>query len=55
VLILALPKLSLATLAILIGISFLVRGVFAVVRGVGIRRTAGKAADVAEDATAVTA
>lgn len=55
VLILALPKLSLATLAILIGISFLVRGVFAVVRGIGIRRTAGKAADVAEDASAVTA
>src|SRR3954454_9629323 len=55
VLILALPKLSLATLAILIGISFLARGVFSVVRGIGIRRSAGKAGDVAEDATAVTA
>jgi uncharacterized membrane protein HdeD (DUF308 family) len=55
VLILALPELSLATLAILIGISFLVRGVFSVVRGIAIRRTAGKAEDVAEDASAVTA
>jgi uncharacterized membrane protein HdeD (DUF308 family) len=55
VLILALPKLSLATLAILVGISFVVRGVFSVVRGIGIRRTAGKAADVAEDVSAITA
>jgi uncharacterized membrane protein HdeD (DUF308 family) len=50
VLILALPKLSLATLAILVGISFIVRGVFSVVRGIAIRRGADKVADVAEEA-----
>jgi uncharacterized membrane protein HdeD (DUF308 family) len=37
-LILALPKLTLGTLAILVGISFLARGVVLVVRGVGLRR-----------------
>jgi uncharacterized membrane protein HdeD (DUF308 family) len=40
ILILALPKLSLGTLAILVGISFLVQGVFSVVRGIGLRRAA---------------
>jgi uncharacterized membrane protein HdeD (DUF308 family) len=44
-LILALPKLTLGTLALLVGISFLVRGVIMVVTGVGLRRagnTAGR-------------
>jgi uncharacterized membrane protein HdeD (DUF308 family) len=40
VLVLALPKLSLGTLAILVGIAFLIRGVFSIVRGVGLRRAA---------------
>ena len=39
-LILALPKLSLGTLAILVGIAFLIRGVISVVRGVALRRAA---------------
>jgi uncharacterized membrane protein HdeD (DUF308 family) len=38
ILILALPELSLGTLAVLIGIAFLVRGTFAVVSGVRLRR-----------------
>jgi uncharacterized membrane protein HdeD (DUF308 family) len=37
-LILALPELSLGTLAILVGIAFIVRGVVAVVRGIVLRR-----------------
>jgi uncharacterized membrane protein HdeD (DUF308 family) len=37
-LILALPKLSLGTLAVLIGLAFLARGVFCIVRGVQVRR-----------------
>jgi uncharacterized membrane protein HdeD (DUF308 family) len=36
-LILALPKLTLGTLAVLIGIAFIVRGVLSVVRGVQLR------------------
>ena len=39
-LILSLPELSLKTLAILIGISFIVRGAVSVVRGLGLRRAA---------------
>jgi uncharacterized membrane protein HdeD (DUF308 family) len=42
-LILALPELTLGTLAILVGVSFLVRGVILLVRGVGLRRAAGTA------------
>ena len=38
-LILALPDVSLKTLALLIGIAFIVRGVLSVVRGVALRRT----------------
>jgi uncharacterized membrane protein HdeD (DUF308 family) len=41
VLILALPKLSLGTLAILVGIAFLIRGIVAVIGGIGLRRAAG--------------
>jgi uncharacterized membrane protein HdeD (DUF308 family) len=37
-LILALPKLSLGTLAVLIGIAFLIRGVVCIVRGVQVRK-----------------
>jgi uncharacterized membrane protein HdeD (DUF308 family) len=37
-LILALPKLSLGTLAVLIGLAFVVRGVVCVVRGVQVRK-----------------
>jgi uncharacterized membrane protein HdeD (DUF308 family) len=37
-LILALPGLSLGTLAVLVGISFVVRGTIAIVRGIGLRR-----------------
>ena len=37
-LILALPDVSLKTLALLIGIAFIVRGVLSVVRGVALRR-----------------
>jgi uncharacterized membrane protein HdeD (DUF308 family) len=40
VLILALPGLSLGTLAVLLGISFVVRGAIAVMRGIGLRRAA---------------
>ncbi len=47
VLILALPKLSLATLAVLIGLGFLVRGVVSVVQGIGLRRTASASAAAA--------
>jgi uncharacterized membrane protein HdeD (DUF308 family) len=54
-LILALPKLSLATLAILVGISFLVRGVFMVVRGIGLRRAASAAAEAEAPSPAVPA
>jgi uncharacterized membrane protein HdeD (DUF308 family) len=43
ILILALPKLSLGTLAILVGLAFLIRGVVAVVGGIGLRRAAGAA------------
>jgi uncharacterized membrane protein HdeD (DUF308 family) len=39
-LILALPKLSLGTLAVLVGLAFLARGVFCIVRGVQVRRVA---------------
>jgi uncharacterized membrane protein HdeD (DUF308 family) len=39
-LILALPELSLGTLAVLVGISFVVRGTLAVVRGISLRRDA---------------
>jgi uncharacterized membrane protein HdeD (DUF308 family) len=39
-LILALPELSLGTLAVLVGISFIVRGAVAIVRGLGLRRAA---------------
>jgi uncharacterized membrane protein HdeD (DUF308 family) len=39
-LILALPGLSLGTLAVLVGISFVVRGAIAVMRGIGLRRAA---------------
>ena len=39
VLILALPKLSLGTLAVLVGIAFVVRGAVAVIRGIALRRT----------------
>jgi uncharacterized membrane protein HdeD (DUF308 family) len=44
VLILSLPHLSLKTLAILVGLAFLLRGVFSVIRGIGLRRAAGAAA-----------
>ena len=37
-LILALPDITLGTLAILIGISFVIRGALSVVRGVRLRR-----------------
>ncbi len=47
ILILALPKLSLATLAVLIGLGFLVRGVVSVVQGIGLRRTASPSAAAA--------
>ena len=47
ILILALPKLSLATLAVLIGLGFLVRGVVSVVQGIGLRRTASASAAAA--------
>jgi uncharacterized membrane protein HdeD (DUF308 family) len=40
VLILALPGLSLGTLAVLVGISFVVRGAIAVTRGIVLRRAA---------------
>jgi uncharacterized membrane protein HdeD (DUF308 family) len=40
VLILALPELSLGTLAILVGISFIVRGGVAIARGIALRRHA---------------
>jgi uncharacterized membrane protein HdeD (DUF308 family) len=46
ILILALPKLSLGTLAVLVGISFLVRGIVSVVRGIRLRKSAGEAAEV---------
>ena len=55
VLILALPKLSLGTLAILVGLAFLIRGVVAVISGIGLRRAAGAAAKEEEAASAVTA
>jgi uncharacterized membrane protein HdeD (DUF308 family) len=42
-LILALPKLSLATLAILVGIAFVIRGVVSIVRGFALRRAAKEA------------
>jgi uncharacterized membrane protein HdeD (DUF308 family) len=38
-LVLALPHLTLGTLAVLIGIAFIVRGIVSVVRGVQLRRT----------------
>jgi len=47
ILILALPKLSLATLAVLIGLGFLVRGVVSVVQGIVLRRTASAPAAAA--------
>jgi uncharacterized membrane protein HdeD (DUF308 family) len=50
VLILALPKLSLGTLAILVGLAFLIRGVVAVIGGIGLRRAAGAAEDSASSA-----
>jgi uncharacterized membrane protein HdeD (DUF308 family) len=43
-LILALPKLSLGTLAVLVGIAFIVRGVVAVARGFALRRAPAPAA-----------
>jgi uncharacterized membrane protein HdeD (DUF308 family) len=43
-LILALPGLSLGTLAVLIALAFLVRGAFAIVRGFQLRRAADQAA-----------
>jgi uncharacterized membrane protein HdeD (DUF308 family) len=55
ILILALPKLSLGTLAILVGLAFLIRGVVAVISGIGLRRAAGAAAKEEEAASAVTA
>jgi uncharacterized membrane protein HdeD (DUF308 family) len=54
ILILALPKLSLGTLAILVGLAFLIRGVVAVFGGIGLRRAAGAAAKE-EASPAVTA
>jgi uncharacterized membrane protein HdeD (DUF308 family) len=50
ILILALPKLSLGTLAILVGLAFLIRGVVAVVSGIGLRRAAGAAEESASSA-----
>jgi uncharacterized membrane protein HdeD (DUF308 family) len=50
ILILSLPKLSLGTLAILVGIAFLIRGVVAVFAGFGLRRAAGAAAKEEEAA-----
>jgi uncharacterized membrane protein HdeD (DUF308 family) len=50
ILILALPKLSLGTLAILVGLAFLIRGVVAVFGGIGLRRAAGAAAKEASPA-----
>ena len=44
VLILSLPKLSLATLAIFTGIAFILRGVIVVITGVRLRRAARAAA-----------
>jgi uncharacterized membrane protein HdeD (DUF308 family) len=44
ILILALPDLSLGTLAVLIALAFLVRGGFAIVRGFQLRRAADQAA-----------
>jgi uncharacterized membrane protein HdeD (DUF308 family) len=44
ILILALPDLSLGTLAVLIALAFLVRGGFAIVRGFQLRRAADRAA-----------
>jgi uncharacterized membrane protein HdeD (DUF308 family) len=55
ILILALPKLSLGTLAILIGISFLVRGAVSVVRGIGLRRAAAAIAEEEAGSAAATA
>jgi uncharacterized membrane protein HdeD (DUF308 family) len=55
ILILALPKLSLGTLAILVGLAFLIRGAVAVISGIGLRRAAGAAAKEEEAASAVTA
>jgi uncharacterized membrane protein HdeD (DUF308 family) len=52
ILILALPKLSLGTLAILVGLAFLIRGVVAVVSGIGLRRAAGAAEESASSAVA---
>ena len=43
-LILALPELSLGTLAVLVGISFIVRGAIAVMRGIALRRVVPPAA-----------
>jgi uncharacterized membrane protein HdeD (DUF308 family) len=51
ILILSLPELSLKTLAILVGIAFLLRGIFSVIRGIGLRRAAGAAADELSDAS----
>ena len=47
VLVLALPKLSLGTLAVLVGLAFVVRGVVSVVRGIVMRRAAASAAPTA--------
>jgi uncharacterized membrane protein HdeD (DUF308 family) len=46
-LILALPDLSLGTLAVLIGLSFVIRGIVAIVRGFRLRRAVHGAAAVA--------
>ena len=51
ILILSLPELSLKTLAILVGIAFVVRGVLSVIRGIGLRRAAGAAADAMAEAS----
>lgn len=44
ILVLALPKVSLGTLAVLVGLAFVVRGVVSVVRGIVMRRAAASAA-----------
>jgi len=47
ILVLALPKVSLGTLAVLVGLAFVVRGVVSVVRGIVMRRAASAAAPTA--------
>ena len=54
-LILALPKLTHGTLAVLVGITFLARGVVLLVRGIGLRRAGGRTAGTDTPRPAVTA